>query len=569
MGKPATLKVDVVSDSRQARQDLDSFSSKVAGFTAGITASVASFTLDKITDFAVTAGQSLTDGIDKAASLSAALGTLRYNYGEAATALESFAKNAAKGLGLSEVAAVNAANRFSVYAKALNLSGKDAGYFSAELTTLAANLGAFSDLGTDEAINAIGSAFRGERDPLEKFGVLLNDANVKAAYFRRTGEEVNGTLTTQQNILGTLQVLQEKGIEIGDAFGRESEQLGNKQQVLNAQFDNVKTKIGEILLPAFGGLTDFLSGTVIPVVDDLVGAFQRGGLSAVFEELGKKWGEAWPSLERRLTEIYEKVTQWIGEHVPSWTGWLDGIQTAWDGLLEWLGREVPSLGEKVSTWLRENLPKVGPWVIAFAEWIGKAVNGDPETGEPGIIARLSKMLDSLAAWIEDHGEEIARYGMAIGGAISAGFSVLGAYLSIQVARIFLQDLPRQILGLIPSLRSIAQELAVQFGNAFSEKLSELGPVVGRTLKAIFAIGLNQLIPGLGSLWLGTTNDNFGTVAAQQLSGPIASATGQSVTLNVNVEAGFGTNGNDVGAAIVAEIQDYVARTGSFPIFGLN
>ncbi len=72
MAKPATLKVDIVSDSRQARSDLDSFSGKVAGFTAGITSAVTGFAIDKIAEVATSAGQQLLDGVQKAASLSAA-----------------------------------------------------------------------------------------------------------------------------------------------------------------------------------------------------------------------------------------------------------------------------------------------------------------------------------------------------------------------------------------------------------------------------------------------------------------------------------------------------------------
>jgi hypothetical protein len=564
MAKPATLKVDIVSDSRQARQDLDSFSSKVAGFTAGVTSAVTGFAIDKIAQVATAAGASLADGIEKAANLSASLGTLQRNYGAAAAEIEKWAKNAAKGLGLSEVAAVNAANRFATYARLLGISGQEAATFSQDIIGLSADLAAFNDLPVEDAVNAIGSAFRGERDPLERFGIVLNDAQVKAAYFRKTGEEVNGTLTTQQNIIGTLQALTEQGATATGSFARESDQLGNKQQVLGAQFDNIKTKIGSVLLPALGGVTGFLSETLIPQVDDVVTAFQQGGLGGAFDELGDKWGRAWPRLKEKLDEIWNNVTGWIADHVPSWDGWSEGIRNAWDGTLEYLGTEVPALGEKVSGWLRDNLPKVGPWVVAFGEWVDKAINGDPASGEPGIMKRLEAWLDSMLIWIEKNGSKITDYGIKIAFYLAVGFNLLTTYLSLILTKA-LQDLAsKAITEGIPLLREAGYRLGGALANAVSDfLLNNFGTGVGRALKAAIAAALNAAIPGLGSLFIGVTQDNPRTSNSNQSatpSGPIASGTSIEITVN----SGFGTNGNDVGAAIVAELNDFYARNGYWP-----
>lgn len=565
MAKPATLKVDIVSDSRQARSDLDLFSSKIAGFTAGATAAVTGFAIDKIAEIATSAGSALTDGIEKAANLSASLGTLQRNYGDAAGQLEVWAQKAAKGLGLSEVAAVGAANRFATYARLLGISGQEAATFSTDVIGLAADLAAFNDLPVEDAVNAIGSAFRGERDPLERFGIVLNDAQVKAAYFRKTGEEVNGTLTTQQNIVGTLAALQEQGATAAGSFARESDQLGNKQQVLGAQFDNIKTKIGEILLPAMGGVTDFISGTFLPNVDDLINAFREGGLGGIFDKLSEKWGQAWPKIEEKLSEVFRNTQKWIGEHIPSWDGFLDGIQTAWDKLLAWLGVEVPLLGEKVSGWLRDNLPKVGPWVQAFSEWVDKAVNGDPETGEPGILARLLVLLTSLRTWIEEHSEEIIRYGVLIAGSLNTGFTYLGAMLGLTAMRALMDLKSKLITEGVPWMAETGIRLASAMANALSDFLTkQFSPNLTKVMKFLVSTALNAAFPGLGTAFIGLTGsgDSGGGNDVQQFvnTGPVASATSVEITVN----SGFGTNGADVGAAIVQELNDYYARTGSWP-----
>lgn len=565
MAKPATLKVDIVSDSRQARSDLDSFSSKVAGFTAGVTSAVTGFAIDKIADAAVAAGAAISDGINKAANLSASLQTLQRNYGGAAGQIEEWAKKAATGLGLSEVAAVNAANRFATYARLLGISGTEAANFSQDIIGLSADLAAFNDLPVEDAVNAIGSAFRGERDPLERFGIVLNDAQVKAAYFRKTGEEVNGTLTTQQNIIGTLAALTEQGATAAGAFARESDQLGNKQQVLSAQFDNIKTKIGTVLLPSLGNVTAFLSDELIPQVDDVVNAFQNGGISGAIDELGKKWGEAWPRLKEKLDEIWDNVIKWIDDHVPSWESWNKGLRDAWDGLLDYLAIQVPALGEKVSTWLRENLPKLGPWIEALGDWIDKVINGDPATGQPSLSKRLEAFADSILKWIEQNSTTITDYGVKIGTALMLGFSVVGVLLTSILLRAFIDLKNQAITQGIPMMADAGRRMASAMGSALSDYFTNnFAPNFAKLLKAIVAAAINAVAPGLGTFWLATNNDDGGGGGGNFDPYAFAPVSAEGGRIEINVNAGFGTNGNDVGAAIVSELNDYYARNGSWP-----
>jgi hypothetical protein len=566
MAKPATLKIDVIADTRNAQTNLSQFSSKVAGFTAGVTASLTTFALDKIVSLASAGANAITDGIDKAANLSASLQTLQRNYGDAAEQVTQWSVNAARGLGLSQVAAVQAANRFATYARLLGYSGTQAAAFSEETIQLAADLAAFNDLPVEDAVNAIGSAFRGERDPLERFGIVLNDVQVKAAYFEKTGEKVTGTLTTQQNIIGTLAAITKQGSTATGAFARESEQLGNKQQVLSAQFDNVKTKIGGVLLPALSEVTGFLADEVIPGVEDVVDAFKEGGLSGAFEEVSEKWGRAWPKLKEKLDGIYNSTTGWIADHIPSWQSWLDAFSNLTGELFTWAGEEIPKLGTRVSEFLKENVPKVGPWVVAFTSWVDKAMNGDPATGEKGIYKRLDAAIKNMSTYIDTHSAEITEIGAKIATYMLAGMAAFGilSYLSIKQA---LFNLQKAMLEAIPSLAGASLNLAKGIAEGISNYLrNSFGPVLGNLLKTLVTAALNAAFPGLGTAFAFITRD------APASSAPVASGrsafNGQDYfggnipnSIEINVNAGFGTNGPDVGAAIAAELRDYYERNG--------
>jgi hypothetical protein len=77
---------------------------------------------------------------------------------------------------------LDAAANFAIFGKSAGLSGEELVKFSTEFVSLAGDLSSFNNVSQDDAINAIGSALRGEAEPLRrKFGVLLDEATLKNA----------------------------------------------------------------------------------------------------------------------------------------------------------------------------------------------------------------------------------------------------------------------------------------------------------------------------------------------------------------------------------------------------
>lgn len=171
-------------------------------------------------------------------------------FGDGAKDIEAFAKTAAKSMGQSQASVLQAAGTFGTFGKAAGLGGKDLATFSNQFTTLASDLASFNNTTPEEAINAIGSALRGEAEPMRKFGVLLNDATLKAEAMTLGIYDGSGALTDQQKILAAQSaILKQTGDAQGD-FARTSDGLANSSRIMKAQMDNLQVSIGQALLPA-------------------------------------------------------------------------------------------------------------------------------------------------------------------------------------------------------------------------------------------------------------------------------------------------------------------------------
>lgn len=186
---------------------------------------------------------------------------------ESAGKINEWSNTAATAFGQSKQQALDAAANFAIFGKSAGLAGNDLVTFSTDMTELASDLASFNNTSPEEAINAIGSALRGEAEPLRKYGVLLDDASMRQVALKmgliKTTKEA---LTPQNKVLAAQQlILQQTGSAQGD-FARTSDGLANQQRILTAQMKDASTEIGTALLPIALDLASVFRDKVIPVI---------------------------------------------------------------------------------------------------------------------------------------------------------------------------------------------------------------------------------------------------------------------------------------------------------------
>ena len=245
----------------------------------------------------------LMPAIKAASDLQENTSKIKVIFGDAGRAVTDFSKTAARDIGQSQNQVLAAAGTFGTFGKAAGLAGDQLATFTTDFITLSADLASFNNTTPDEAINAIGAALRGEAEPLRRFGVLLNDATLKSAALELGIYSGSGALTAQQKILAAQKVIYEQTGDAQGDFARTSDGLANQQRILSAQFENVKTKIGELLIPAFSALVKFLNDEVLPAVDRVITAFGEQGLGAGLRQAVAETGAAGEGLVKAFRFI--------------------------------------------------------------------------------------------------------------------------------------------------------------------------------------------------------------------------------------------------------------------------
>jgi SLT domain-containing protein len=186
-------------------------------------------------------------------------------FGDAATIINQFASGSATALGQSSTQVLEASKQFGIYGQAAGLAGEENAKFSTDLVTLATDLASFNNTSVDDAILALGSGLRGEAEPLRRYGVLLDDATLRAkALEMGLIETTKEALSPQNKVLAANAVIMEQtSIQQGD-FERTSAGLANQQRILQANMAELGITVGTALLPVMTTITTFINTNVVP-----------------------------------------------------------------------------------------------------------------------------------------------------------------------------------------------------------------------------------------------------------------------------------------------------------------
>lgn len=206
---------------------------------------LAIFAADRIKDFAKESVASFSELEDS----TAAAGVV---FGDSMQQIIDQSKTAGSQLGMSSQQVINAANTFGTYGKAAGLTGSDLAGFSTKLTGLAGDMASFKGTSTEQAVEAVGAALRGETEPIRAYGVMLDDASLRQeALSQGLITTTKDALTPQQKVLAAQALIFKQTADAQGDYARTSLSTANVQKTLSAESENLRAKIGGFLAPAF------------------------------------------------------------------------------------------------------------------------------------------------------------------------------------------------------------------------------------------------------------------------------------------------------------------------------
>lgn len=201
-------------------------------------------------------------------------------FGDASSIIKDFAKDSASAIGTSTSEFQGLAATMGALLQNLGLDSKTAAKETIKLTKRASDMASVFNTTVPEAIAAISSALRGESDPIEKYGVKLNEAAKKAKALEAGLAPATGALDEQAKAAATLLLIFEQTDKIAGDFANTSDGLANKQRILDAKLENVKATIGKALIPAVTDLVNSLSDLIeTPFFQTLLSAFENFALN--------------------------------------------------------------------------------------------------------------------------------------------------------------------------------------------------------------------------------------------------------------------------------------------------
>lgn len=284
MPPPRKVVVDIVGDAKgygkatedavKASEGMEARLRKVGsdikgGFLEGIGMGAGMGVFDTVTKVVGTVVDTIGKSIDLASDKAEAGSKANVLFGNSYAVVERASKSAATSVGLSSGAYLAAAGDLGNLITNLGFTGSAAADMSVDMLQLASDMGSFNNASTQEVTEAMGAAFRGETEPIRRFGVMLSAAKVEAKAMAMGLKEGKKPLSDNAKAMATYQLILEQTTAAQGDFARTADGKANADRIRAAKSEEALTKLGEVLTPLYQSAMPLLADATTGVIDVL------------------------------------------------------------------------------------------------------------------------------------------------------------------------------------------------------------------------------------------------------------------------------------------------------------
>ena len=501
-----TVIVSILGDTRDLQKKLGGATSSLGKWAKGAAAAAAVAT-------AAVVGAA-AKGIRSASRLQQNLGAMGSVFKGSGAQMERWATQAAGAVGLAKSEYAGLATVLGAQLKNMGVAQQQLGTQTNSLITLGADLAAQFGGSTADAVGALSSLLRGERDPIERYGVSINEAAIKAKLAEMGLASLTGEAAKNAKLQATLALLTQQTADAQGAFSRESTTLAGAQQRLAAGTENLFATFGTALLPAitavtaaagtlinriqgsdwFASMTASITGASNAFADFVFGIINgqsKLDFGALFDRLlpaviaGIQNAAAWIS-GGGLAALLSSLT--AGR-----AALLDGAVQLFGAIAAALPQIIPALVQGLATFvltLVQQLATFVPQLLAAGVQIVQQLIA-------GIAATLPAVITTLAALLPE----------LVGSLLGMLPSILSAAVSlfsslIEALPVILPKLIASIVGLLPTLvmtiLTLVPQLLVAAVQLFTSLITSIPLILPKLLIEIVAM-LPQIVRSIVSM----------------------------------------------------------------------
>lgn len=223
----------------------------------------------------VGAGNFIKESVAAARDLERSMYGLNAIFGDASATMGQFSMNA-KDIGLSQIDAANASTFLGSVLKQSGMPMQEVIGRTQDLVGLAADLSAVYKYDVSEALTGMTAIFRGEYDPIEKFGVAMKQNEVNALLAERGQNKLTGSALKYATAVAKIDLLLSRSTDAQGAYAAQQETMYVSQKNLSASFKNLQAALGASLqeplanlLQAMTPLVELAGVRLIPIFEIL------------------------------------------------------------------------------------------------------------------------------------------------------------------------------------------------------------------------------------------------------------------------------------------------------------
>ena len=361
MSKTAILSVRIVSDAKKAIAGFDNVASKLSGLEGAA---------KKAAGFGTAAGAAwvglASQAVSAASDMQQASGAVEAVFQGQAEAVMKLADNAAQAVGISASEYANMSALMGAQLKNLGIDQDQLVPKTEKLIGIGADLSAMYGGTAKEAVEALSSALRGERDPIERYAISIKQADIDARMAADGLSGLEGDAKKLAETEATLALITEQAAVAHGTFGREADTVAGQQQRATAAWQDAKAALGEQLLPYVTDAAEQL-GKLAAKVGEHPGLFMKAG-AAIGIFAGAMYGVI------GMIKLYKATVIAFGAVKAVWSAIHNSLLLT--AIRVWLltaAQAVASAARTVTAWIIARAQLAGIWLTLQAQALGSAL----------------------------------------------------------------------------------------------------------------------------------------------------------------------------------------------------